>query len=177
MAFKKASFFIVEDKKTIPVYFNPEEYSINVVNTGNDQNEEKEEDVLSLKLYFDTYMLQSDIISSINLTNKRIDVRSYTDPIVKLTKFERNKSPLVCFKWGSLNFKGIVHTVHQSFTMFLDDGMPVRAVLDVTIRGKSDFDVKPVNNKGIDWSDNNWKNNILISGGLARILLEKSSNE
>lgn len=174
MALKKASFFIVEDNKTLPVHFNPEEYSIHSA-IIKDSNSIIGKDSLSLKLYFDTYMLPSDNIFSISLSSQnRIDVRSYTDPIVKLTEYEIKKSPLVYFKWGSLNFKGRIQTVNQKFTMFLDDGMPVRAVLDITMEGNNDIDVNPVNSKGIDWSNNNWKNNTLIASGIARILLEKS---
>ena len=42
--------------------------------------------------------------------------------------------PRVEFKWGVFSFKAVVEKLSQRFTMFLSDGTPVRATLNVTFK-------------------------------------------
>jgi nucleoid-associated protein YgaU len=85
--------------------------------------------LLSLQLFFDT-------TESPSVTR---DVRSLTDPIVRLTRIARKKGqPPVCtVLWGvqkteDFPFVGIVSALEQHFILFDQSGRPLRATLDVT---------------------------------------------
>jgi len=45
-----------------------------------------------------------------------------------------NAPPVCKFIWGKLEFKAVVERVQQRYTMFMDNGVPVRATLQVTFR-------------------------------------------
>jgi nucleoid-associated protein YgaU len=137
---KKAYVLILDGKKkgtTIPVLFNPTEYSVDqgatfqsaslpgldspilqyVSGTGR---------TLSLELFFDTY--------------GRVPpepVTKYTQPIVDLVKVDGSlhaPSPIKLV-WGtSLDLTAVVEKVGQKYTTFLDDGTPVRATLTVSLK-------------------------------------------
>jgi nucleoid-associated protein YgaU len=85
---------------------------------------------LTMSLTFDTYESQED-------------VRKYTSQIAKLAEVDGQKEqPPVCtIFWGptvdpyaGLPFKGVLESLTQKFTMFLADGRPVRATLDVQFK-------------------------------------------
>lgn len=86
---------------------------------------------LDMELVFDS--LEEHRQGSRVVTPARADVRQLTQPVVDLMAInpETHAPPLVLFAWGSLSFTGVVARVGQRFTMFLDDGTPVRARLDV----------------------------------------------
>lgn len=140
---------ITELGEEIPVQFNPSEYQI----SNSVQYAEKtapgldgavsqfvagSNAVLNLTLYFDTYEPPGLNGSGEGGT----DVTLTTGRIISLLDIEGSlhRPPQVTFSWGSIQFKGIVTEVKESYTMFLSDGKPVRAKLDLTI--KSVFDAK-----------------------------------
>lgn len=116
----------------IEVMFNPEQYtiekSVNYQRTnlpglqtpatqfvyGNAQT-------LKLDLFFDTY-------------ESGVDVREHTRRVTGLLNIDReiHAPPVVKFVWGKLEFKAVIDSVSQNFTMFLDSGIPVRAKLGVS---------------------------------------------
>lgn len=94
---------------------------------------------VTLDLFFDTY-------------EKREDVRKYTDKITgwdagsmfsKIPQHakglmdidsELHAPPVCLFIWGSFIFQCIIERVSKRFTMFLPEGIPVRATLSVTLK-------------------------------------------
>lgn len=78
---------------------------------------------LSMQLFFDTY-------------EQGEDVRDYTGQIVELLDVdpELHAPPVCIFSWGDLNFVGVLERANQSFQLFLSDGTPVRATVDVTFK-------------------------------------------
>lgn len=78
---------------------------------------------LSMQLFFDTY-------------EKRTDVRQYTGKITGLLDIdaELHAPPVLVFSWGNLNFICVLERAEQTFELFLPDGTPVRATLDVTFK-------------------------------------------
>ncbi len=86
-------------------------------------------DTLTMELFFDTYT-----------DRESEDVRNYTNNIAKLLDMDSNlhAPPIVQFVWGEfvkhLPFIAIIEKLSQKFTMFLDDGTPVRATLNVTFK-------------------------------------------
>lgn len=118
----------------VKVLFNPSEYSIEKSNqfqstvitgistpiqhfiSGNART-------LTMDLFFDTY-------------ESGEDVRIYTGQLTSLLDInsELHAPPICLFTWGGLEFKALLERASQKFTMFLDTGIPVRAVMNVTFR-------------------------------------------
>lgn len=134
----------------IEVLFNPAEYTIEKGNTFQStslpglatpvtQFVTGNADTLSMELFFDTYAPSSRHSS----VTPREDVRTYTRRLSSLLDVdpELHAPPVVQFVWGGplgspagLQFKATIEKLSQKFTMFLDDGTPVRATLNVTFK-------------------------------------------
>jgi hypothetical protein len=136
MALTKAKIIIIRSnsQETVDVLFNPSEYVLTSGNTYSWQSVpglqapiaqfvSGEATTLTMDLFFDTY-------------GTSVDVRTHTSKITKLLDVDRelHVPPMCRFVWGSLDFKGIVEKVTQTFTMFMESGIPVRAKLNVTFR-------------------------------------------
>lgn len=145
----------VEAGSSITVMFNPSEYNLDAsVNYSNvnvpglegpiTQYISGAQDTLSIQLMFNTYKPPRFDSSSGKVVetpqNAMEDVARYTSKIYELTRKKTAlKRPPVCtFVWGALRFKGVVTDVKQKFTMFLDNGKPVRAIVDVTFKSVLD---------------------------------------
>jgi hypothetical protein len=116
--------------ESIEVPFNPTEYSIDKTNVfpeagipGLDspllQYSRGNSRVLSLELLLDTYGGQS-----------QIDVRKkYVEKLENLMAIDKDMhAPPPCkVVWGSLEFVGFLENMTRKFTLFLNDGTPVRA--------------------------------------------------
>ena len=86
---------------------------------------------LALSLVFDTY-------------DSGEDVRTLTGQIARLAEVDgkRQRPPFCTITWGpdagnpysGLPFRGVVESLAQKFTLFLDDGTPVRATVDVQFK-------------------------------------------
>jgi hypothetical protein len=134
----------------VPFLFNPKEFSVEKSNQYAEVNipglsssifqfVRGNSRTITLDLFFDTY-------------EQGTDVRLYTDQITgwdggitysKLSGGPKGlmdidsdlHAPPVClFVWGSFVFQCIIERVSKRFTMFLHDGVPVRATLNVTLK-------------------------------------------
>ncbi len=134
MALEKATIIVIETNERIPVMFNPEEYSLDVGNTFAEigipglktppiQYVRGNSRILKMDLFFDTFEL-------------RRDVRRLTEQITSLLNQNpaTQAPPILIFSWGGFNFRCVLESVGQSFTMFIEDGTPVRATLSVSFR-------------------------------------------
>jgi hypothetical protein len=85
---------------------------------------------LSMQLFFDTYDPVQD-----NVTQGS-DVRQYTDQIIKLLEVNSDShAPPICrFSWAHFAFVGVLEKADQRFTLFLPNGTPVRATIDVSFK-------------------------------------------
>lgn len=142
----------------VPCLFNPKEFSVEKSNQyaevnipglpspvfqfvrGNARS-------VTLDLFFDTY-------------EKAEDVRFYTDRITGWDAGSMHSNlpdgpkglmdidsdlhaPPVClFIWGKFIFQCIIERVTKRFTMFLPEGIPVRATLNVTLREYRTVDIQ-----------------------------------
>ncbi len=145
-------------KKRVPCLFNPKELSVEKSNQfaevnipglpspiyqfvrGNARS-------VTMDLFFDTY-------------RKGTDVRMHTDKITgwddgsmhsKLPDGKKGlmdidsalHAPPVCiFEWGTFRFQCIIERVSKKFTMFLPEGIPVRATLNVTLKEYREVEVQ-----------------------------------
>ncbi len=138
------------------VLFNPESYSVsksvswgsasaatNASSSPSEQNNRKlnaptvdfeggGSRTLSLNLFYDV---------TEPIKGKRIkDVRKLTNKLVKLTRIDRvlGHPPIVRVAWGhapsgaDFPFTGVITSLTQNFTLFSNDGKPLRADLNVT---------------------------------------------
>ncbi|EMS70864.1 hypothetical protein [Ruminiclostridium cellobioparum] len=113
----------------ITVMFNPNEYTVSFEGKYTGENDKKqfirtETPEFKVSLFYDTYERRRDV----KLETAKIT--SLLDPKVpgKSTK----KPPVCLFIWGKFTYRGVLSKIDQKFTMFLEDGTPVRSLLDVT---------------------------------------------
>lgn len=142
---EKASIYNVDtDQEVVKCLFNPTEYTFTKTNSWQParvmgQNLPIAQFLgggawtLTMSLFFDSYG-----------DDDPADIRDHTEKVVKLMKIDpklkdpKNKEgrpPRVLFRWGqSWSFKAVISSITQRFTLFLPNGTPVRATLDVTFQ-------------------------------------------
>lgn len=130
----------------IKVMFNPESYQLSY---GASYSEKKipgldgpvgqyisgESTTLDLTLYFDTY-----VPATLLKPEGGKNVTAETKKLSKLLNIDGklHRPPTVKFHWGTLQFKGIVTSVKETYTMFLSNGTPVRAKADISFKSLLD---------------------------------------
>lgn len=109
------------------VQFNPEKYSSDISMTWTNVGETLQwtkttTGSLILTLHFDSY-------------EKGVDVTSITGKFkTELDPRQSNGNILGClFQWGKHTYQGVVKSIKEDYSMFLDDGTPVRSVLTITL--------------------------------------------
>lgn len=139
----------------IPCMFNPKEYSFSKSNQwapgrGKGQNMPQLEfgsgqpATLQMQLFFDTYAAGEDVRKKYTDAIWKLMM---VDPKLKDPKTHKSRPPKVCFQWGSAwTFDAVITSISQKFTLFLHDGTPVRATLDVTFQQIQDESLLPKQN-------------------------------
>lgn len=161
MALTKAQILIEHTGEKIPVMFNPEEYTLNKDNNFASQTVPGLSSpllqfvhgnlrTLEMELLFDTYL-------PVTTEGKPPrDVRGETDRVLKLLNIDSqlHAPPVVQVSWASLQFRGVLARASQKFIMFLPDGRPVRAKLNVTFNEFIDAEreAKEVNRQTADFT-------------------------
>ena len=94
---------------------------------------------MSIDLFFDTYERhKKSLFGALPSLNpfplpKATDVRQYTKKLAKLAQVnaELHRPPLCKLEWGKFDnlFVGVLTGIEQKFTMFMPNGMPVRATV------------------------------------------------
>ena len=156
MALVKAKFTNLASGEEIPCMFNPDSYAFSKTNKWAPQTTKGANTPgyfefnggdaadLTIKLFFDTHMAGEDVRE--NYTNK-IWALALVDPATKDSGTGKGSPPLVEFRWGQAwSFKAVVVSVKQVFTLFLEDGTPTRADVDITLRQVEDEDSYPGQN-------------------------------
>lgn len=140
---EKAYIEIQNNSKTkITVHFNPESYNLSY---GASYSEKKipglngpitqfvsgESTTLDMTLYFDTY-----VPATINAVESGTSVTKDTSSLSNLLVIDGtlHQPPAVKFCWGKLQFYGYVQSLKETYTMFLSDGTPVRAKVDISFK-------------------------------------------
>ncbi len=136
-------------KTVIEVLFNPSEYQLT---DGANYSEKKvpgldgpilqyvsgEATELSLNLFLDTYVPKqsSSLLPFGGSGGSSEDVSYITKLIADAVAIDGSlhRPPKVTFKWGSLNFNGVVTKFNHTYTMFTESGMPVRAKVSLTFK-------------------------------------------
>jgi hypothetical protein len=145
------------DKPGPPIkcLFNPKEYTFAKQNTWTKKNNSGsnvpplefgsgQPATLKLQLLFDTYADKKDVRKEYTdaIWNLMMVDSSLKDP-----KSQKARPPKVKFQWGSSwSFEAVITNISQTFTLFLPNGTPVRATLDVTFQQLKDEKLFPRQN-------------------------------
>ena len=165
MALEKALITNTDTGENIEVLFNPEEYTVNKDNNfaqmavpglrapllqfvhGNLQT-------LEMELLVDSYETHQSGGRTVAQAGQ--DVRELTSRISGLLEINKDTHapPVLLFTWGSLTFTCVLARCSQKFTMFLPDGIPVRAKLQVTFNEftNADTEAKEIKRQTADYS-------------------------
>jgi nucleoid-associated protein YgaU len=149
----------------IPVQFNPEEYTqsreINYAQaaipglsapilqfvSGNMQT-------LEMELFLDSY--EEHKVGTTVVNKAQSDVRLLSRKVTELMTIERttHAPPVLLFSWATLTFTCVLARATQRFVMFLPDGTPVRARLNVTFNEyrNADLEAKEIKRETSDYS-------------------------
>ncbi len=133
--------------------FNPFEYSVSKTNTYEEKSKNKSDvphvefkkagaQTLKLVLTFDTYESGDDV---------SLETRKLWKLMESKTRQEGNKKkkvppPEVAFEWGVFRFVAVITAMTHKFTLFKNDGTPVRASVDVTFTQHKDLEDYPNQN-------------------------------
>jgi len=153
MALEKASIeAYIGDFETVEVLFNPTEHRRSHGNRFTEtaipglpapivQYARGQGRTLSMQLFFDSY-------------EEGIDVRDYSSRVTDLMEIdpELHAPPVIQFNWGDLTFVGVLTKADQSFALFLPDGTPVRATVDISLREWFDPDQQLGRNQSADFA-------------------------
>jgi nucleoid-associated protein YgaU len=134
MTLVKAEIQNTDTSDKVTVLFNPKEYTFEKAVPWKEHNIQGLDTPsyewtsgapmqLHVELFFDVY----------EETGAKRDVRQLTDKIEDMAYVnpDKHRPPILLFCWGKkLQFKCLLKSLTQRFTLFLDDGTPVRAVLN-----------------------------------------------
>lgn len=158
---QKATIYDVdkEGKKTrsvmINCMFNPYEYTVSKTNSFQEKSKNKSDvpevdftkagaQTLKLSLVFDTYEdeKEKDVSLTTNKLWKLMETRTRREP----DGTKKVSPPDVVFEWGVFLFTAVITNMTQKFTLFLENGTPVRAKVDVTFTQYKDSNDYPGQN-------------------------------
>jgi nucleoid-associated protein YgaU len=149
----------------IPVMFNPTDYTVSQdINYAKAQIPGLSQPLLQF-VNGNTATLEMELFldtnEAVQINGKTIaaagsDVRALTKQITNLMAIDptTHAPPVLVFTWASLSFTCVLARAQQKFVMFLSDGTPVRARLQVTFNGydNADTESKEVKRETADYS-------------------------
>ena len=137
----------------VEVQFNPKELSVDksVPWTKTKKSTESSPELeftaaeprtLTVELMFDLFEQKGDVSEK------------YVAPLLKLAEVDRMQKeprpPLVLFQWGRFTFKGAIASVNVKYTMFAEDGTPLRATANVKMKHADSLTTKKEADKDND---------------------------
>jgi hypothetical protein len=130
----------------IPVLFNPTDYTVSQeINYAQAaipglsqpllQFMNGNVPTLDMELFLDTN--EAVIVSGRTIATAGSDVRTLVQQITNLMTIDSttHAPPVLVFTWSSLSFTCVLAKAAQKFVMFLSDGTPVRARVQVSFKG------------------------------------------
>jgi nucleoid-associated protein YgaU len=125
--------------------FNPYEYTVSKSNSYSEKSSNGSDvpqvefkkagaQTLKLTLVFDTYDTGEDVSKTTVELWKLMESKTREDS----GKNEKIPPPEVAFEWGGFKFRSVITNMTQKFTLFTEEGQPVRANVDVTFAQHKD---------------------------------------
>lgn len=143
MALEKAQIRNTVTGASYDVLFNPEDYTVNRANNFAPiaipglsspllQFSHGEMKTLQMDLFFDSR--EKHAVGNRTRTEANGDVREVLKDFLDLMNInpQTHAPPVLLFLWGSLRFRCVLASANQKYTMFREDGCPVRATVTVT---------------------------------------------
>jgi hypothetical protein len=138
---------------TVDCMFNPFEYTVTKQNTFEDKSRNNSNvpqvefkkagaQTLKLTLVFDTYEAEEDVTLTTNKLWKLMEPKTRENA----SSNAKTPPPDVAFEWGVFRFVSVITQMSQKFTLFKEDGTPVRAKVDVTFTQHRDTEDYPNQN-------------------------------
>ncbi len=138
---------------SVACMFNPFEYTVSKSNTYREEATNQSDvptfefaragpQTLRLSLTFDTYEAGEDVSLTTNELWKLMESKTRK----KGSENIEIPPPEVAFEWGVFRFVAVITNMTQRFTMFKQDGTPVRAKVDVTFTQHKDLNDYPRQN-------------------------------
>lgn len=91
---------------------------------------------LTLRLFFDTFEIKQDVRM---VFTKRLWDMALVDESRRARWSGRGRPPHVKFIWGRIwSFTAVITSISQRFTMFMEDGTPVRAEVNLSLKQVAD---------------------------------------
>lgn len=149
---EKLTIYSISTLDYIRCSFNPNEYTVSKTNDWREKEIKGspvpklefgggKSQTLTLNLFFDTSLDGEDVRSETKKLFKMMNIS------VKDRKTGKGRPPLVTCIWGRTRlFKAVITEIKQTFTLFRDDGTPVRANLTATFRQAEEEDLFPAQN-------------------------------
>jgi hypothetical protein len=99
---------------------------------------------MTLSLLFDTFDAGDDVRTTYtDKVWKLMDI----DPTLKDKLGKTGRPPRVLFQWGeAFGFVAVITSITQKFVLFKEDGIPVRATLDVSFQQVKETSLRPPQN-------------------------------
>jgi hypothetical protein len=164
---EKAIITNTETDEKIEVMFNPEEYTVNKdvnyaqtgvpgLNAPITQFVHGNAQTLEMELFLDTYEEHREGSRMLNRAGE--DVRKLTRKVTDLMSInpKTHAPPRLLFTWGeSFAFTCVLARVSQRFILFLPNGTPVRARLQVTFNefNNVELEAKEIKRETADFSE------------------------
>jgi hypothetical protein len=161
MAFEKATITNTITNVSIPVLFNPEEYSVNRDNNFAQMAIPGLRSPLLQFVHGNMQTLEMELLVDSHETHDGYnqagdDVRELTNQVVGLMDIDpsTHAPPVLIFTWGSFAFTCVLARANQRFIMFRPDGIPVRARLQVTFNEftNAELEAKETKRETADYS-------------------------
>jgi hypothetical protein len=165
MALEKATITNTVTRQRVAVMFNPEEYTVSKdVNYAQSsvpglsapllQFVHGNMGTLEMELFLDTYEAHREGSKVLNEAGD--DVRNVLRRILQLMEIDptTHAPPVLLFTWASLSFTCVLARASQRFVMFLPDGTPVRARVQVTFNEfrNAELEAKEIKRETADFS-------------------------
>jgi Contractile injection system tube protein/LysM domain len=186
MPLEKATLTNTVSGDRIPVMFNPEEYTLNKdINYAQSavpglsapliQFVNGNQRTLELELMLDTFEEHRDGSAALNQAGE--DVRRLVRRVTDLMEIDpaTHAPPVLLFTWSSLSFTCVLARATQRFVMFLADGTPVRARLQVTFNEfrNADLEAKEVKRETANYS----KVHDVVDGDTLAVIAGRAYND
>jgi nucleoid-associated protein YgaU len=138
---------------SVPCMFNPFEYTVSKSNSYEEKSKNNSDvphvefkkagaQTLKLALTFDTYEADEDVSITTNKLWKLMESKTREEG----GSDNKVPPPEVAFEWGVFRFVSVITNMTQKFTLFKNDGTPVRAKVDVTFTQYKDLNDYPNQN-------------------------------
>jgi nucleoid-associated protein YgaU len=152
----KLQILVEHTGEKIALLFNPEEYTLNKDNNFASQAVPGLSSPLLQFVHGNLRTLEMELFFDTFEPKPARDVREETQKILKLLDIDSalHAPPVVRLSWATLDFRGVLARASQKFIIFLPDGRPVRAKLNVTFNEFIDpeREAKEVNRQTADYT-------------------------